>query len=194
MNKRTANKLIMILVSSLLVTIGWVQQTSAGVCPAGYQPKNMKCVACTKGSFSANGNKCRLAPAGYFVDSQKAKRPTPCIVGTYNSRPGRKNRSACIKAKPGYYVALRGSSTQSACEIGTYNNKLGQSQCIPASVGYYVTTTAATSQTACPKGTESLVEGASKCSLVAGVEPQQQCISATNSKAGKQPWLVCWIP
>ncbi len=184
---------LVIFVCALLVTISFIQQASAGVCPAGFKPAKIGCAMCGKGTYSEKGNACETAPAGYFVDAKKAKKPTPCPLGTYNPDSGMKKESDCLKAEAGYYVGQQGATQQTACEIGSYNDKEGQSVCVQAGLGYYVTTVGATSQTACPDGKESLVEGASSCTLIKGAEAQVKCLSGISSAdKGKSPWQVCW--
>ncbi|KAH8048336.1 hypothetical protein JL722_12569 [Aureococcus anophagefferens] len=118
-----------------------------------------ECAICSAGSYSGPGANvcsscairtyqdetgspnCKLADAGFFVDSLGASEQTACDAGKYSGSAA----SECI-----------------ACEAGTYQGATGEFSCALADAGFFVDSLGASKQVACDAGKYS-GSGAKAC-------------------------------
>lgn len=157
-----------------------VSISSSGVISAKLNPAS-RCVAGTH--YSAVDKNCVPAPAGSFVSSNGASKPTLCPAGSFSSTRG---SMSCTKARPGFFVSVPGSQTQTPCPAGSYADREGSTSCTPAPAGSFVSEAGSVAATPCLMGSYSSTKGASSCiTAPAGTfVPTNEATSPTPCPAG----------
>ncbi|KAH8067289.1 calcium ion binding protein [Aureococcus anophagefferens] len=191
-----------------------------------------ECAICSAGSYSGPGANvcsscairtyqdetgspnCKLADAGFFVDSLGASEQTACDAGKYSGSAaseciaceagtyqGATGEVSCALADAGFFVDSLGASKQVACdagkysgsgakacidcEAGTYQGAIGESSCKIAEAGSFVDVAGASRQRPCPAGSFS-GSAASECvDCEAGTYvPRSGAVAAVIADAG----------
>ncbi|KAH8098674.1 hypothetical protein JL720_1634 [Aureococcus anophagefferens] len=191
-----------------------------------------ECAICSAGSYSGPGANvcsscairtyqdetgspnCKLADAGFFVDSLGASEQTACDAGKYSGSAaseciaceagtyqGATGEFSCALADAGFFVDSLGASKQVACdagkysgsgakacidcEAGTYQGAIGESSCKIAEAGSFVDVAGASRQRPCPAGSFS-GSAASECvDCEAGTYvPRSGAVAAVIADAG----------
>jgi len=138
--------------------------------PAGTYTNDMGMsvpIPCPKGQYQDEKGKdrCKDAPKGSFVASERSLSATPCEIGQYQDEIGKTScklcpigkyqdetgKDICKDAPPGSYVASQGSVSATQCNTGQYQDESGKDSCKQTPPGYY-TNSSGTQTIICPAG------------------------------------------
>ena len=79
-----------------------------------------KCVACTAGKYSPNGEKCLECPQGTYSDNSMAIECTDCPAGRYGEGKGQSSLNvACKLCEEGKYTPVKASTQCQVCPPGS---------------------------------------------------------------------------
>ena len=124
--------------------------------PAGTYTNDMGMsvpIPCPKGQYQneIGKDRCKDAPIGSFVGTERSVSPTPCDIGQYQNEMGKSSckpcqegtyqdeigKDRCKEAPVGSAVDKKGQSGVISCLGPVYQPKTGQDKCIDVPSGYY---------------------------------------------------------
>ena len=143
-----------------------------GMCPAGTEESDGKCLPCTNGSYSAAGGTCKKCDPGTFSSSSGC---LPCLSGTVSKLSG---MSACDECLPGKHEVNR--QWCSDCPAGSISSN-GDNSCSKCPMGFHAFAPGSIKCDLCPAGTFA-DEGSVECAV---------CPSGTISAAGNGNCSQC---
>lgn len=131
-------------------------------CSPGNRVQDGRCVLCTVGNYSTNGNlpACTPASVGFFVSTIGASAQQACAPGTYSPTTG---RSSCLLSPLGHFVALPAAASPTPCSAGQYASTTGALACSSAPPGSFVPAPGTAFPTLCAANTYQPLAGQTSC-------------------------------